>query len=65
MMLCFVAFFESVGRIFDYVLPDHKSVWSILIAIVMLCATVYIFMCQDGELSELSLNHQKQNSVVK
>ena len=59
MMFCFVAFFESVGRIFDYVLPNHTSIWSLMIATVMLVFSIAMFMAQDGQLTELSLNHRK------
>jgi hypothetical protein len=44
MMFCFVAFFESVGRIFDYILPNHTSIWSLLIATIMLVFSIAMFM---------------------
>lgn len=57
MMLFFILFFESVSRIYTYLLPDVKSDISLWWSIGAIVLVVYVFTAQDKKLNELQLNN--------
>jgi len=64
MMLCFIAFFDSVGRIFDYFLPYRDTVASLILSGTVIVGVIVVFTSQDGILRELALNGQGNTSTA-
>ena len=59
MMVAFIAFFDAIGRILDFVLPNRGSLLSVIVSVVVVICTLVVFLAQDGKLVELSLNNEK------
>lgn len=62
MMLFFILFFESVSRLYTYLLPDVKSDLSLWCSIGAILIVIYVFTAQDKKLNELQL---KNDSNIK